>query len=95
MAKQINENISQEGISNINQSTYRAFHSTEKALLIIQNDIASSMDKGMAVGLILLGLYAAFGTIDHSILFEYLKHWYGIDGIVLSPTSVQGNKRFK
>ena len=51
VAKQINEHIDREGISNKNQSAYRAFHSTEMALLKIQNDIASSMDKSTAVGL--------------------------------------------
>ena len=49
MAKQINEHIAQEGISNINQSAYRVFHSTETALLKIQNDIAKSLDQGTAV----------------------------------------------
>ena len=53
------------------------------ALLKIQNDIATSMDKGAAVGLDLLDLSAAFDTIDHSILFNCLHHWYGIDGVVL------------
>ena len=65
VAKQINEHIAHEGISNENQSAYRAFHSTETALLKIQNDIATSMDKGAAVGLVLLDLSAAFDTIDH------------------------------
>ena len=69
VAKQINEHIAHEGISNENQSAYRAFHSTETALLKIQNDIATSMDKGAAVGLVLLDLSAAFDTID---LFIYL-----------------------
>ena len=72
VAKQINEHIAHEGISNENQSAYRAFHSTETALLKIQNDIATSMDKGAAVGLVLLDLSAAFDTIDHSILFNCL-----------------------
>ena len=79
----INEHIAHEGISNENQSAYRVFHSTETALLKIQNDIATSMDKGAAVGLVLLDLSAAFDTIDHSILFNCLQRWYGIDGVVL------------
>ena len=83
MAKQINEHNPHEGISNENQSAYRAFHSTETALLKIRNDIATSMDKGAAVGLVLLDFSASFDTIDHSILFECLQHWYGIDGVVL------------
>ena len=82
VAKQINEHIAHEGISNENQSAYRAFHSTETVLLKIQNDIATSMDKGAAVGLVLLDLSAAFDTTDHSILFNCLQHWYGIDGVV-------------
>ena len=63
MARQINEHIAHEGISNENQSAYRVFHSTETALLKIQNDTATSMDKGPAVGLVLLDLSAAFDTI--------------------------------
>ena len=83
MARQINEHIAYEGISNKNQSAYRVFRSTETALLKIQNDIATSMEKGAAVGLVLLDLSAAFDTIDHSILFNCLQHWYGIDGVIL------------
>ena len=49
MTRQINEHIAREGISNKNQSAYRVFHSTEMAFLKIQNDIATSMDKGAAV----------------------------------------------
>ena len=65
VGKQVNEHIAHEGISNMNQSAYKAFHSTEMALLIIQNDIANLMDKGAAVGLVLLDLSTAFDTIDH------------------------------
>ena len=73
VARQINEHIAHEGISDENQSAYIVFHSTETALLKIQNDIATSVDKGAAVGLVLLGLSAAFNTTDHLILFNCLQ----------------------
>ena len=65
VTRQINEHIAYEGISSENQSAYRVFHSTETALLKLQNDIATSMDKGAAIGLVLLNLSAAFDTLDH------------------------------
>ena len=83
VAKQLNNYIDSEGLSNVNQSTYRRLHSTESALLKIQNDIAASMDSGKAVALTLLDLSAAFDTIDHGILFNSLRDWFGVDGIVL------------
>ena len=58
-------------------------HSTETALLKIQNDIAASMDSGKAVELTLLDLSVAFSTIDHDILFNCLRDWFGVDGSVL------------
>ena len=83
VAKQLNNYIDSEGLSNVNQSTYRRLHSTESALLKIQNDIAASMDSGKAVALTLLDLSAAFDTIDHDILFNSLRDWFGVDGTVL------------
>ena len=81
MAKQLY--INSEGFSNVNQSAYRRLHSTETALLKIKNDIAASMDSGKAVVLTLLDLSAEFSTIDHIILFNCLKDWFGVDGNVL------------
>ena len=54
VAKQLNNYIDSEGLSNVNQSAYRRLHSTESVLLKIQNDIAASMDSGKAVALTLL-----------------------------------------
>ena len=51
------------------------------------------MDKGAAIGLVLLDLSAAFDTIDHSILFNYLLHWYDIDGVVLKWVQSYLNSR--
>ena len=59
VAKQLNEFISYEGLLNVNQSVYKSSHSTETALIKIQNDIAFLVDSGKAVALILLDLSAA------------------------------------
>ena len=51
------------------QSAYRACHSTETALVRVQNNILRTLDQGGAAILVLLDLSAAFDTIDHSILY--------------------------
>ena len=73
-----------EGLLNVNQSAYKSSHSTETTLLKIQTDIALSVDSGKAVALTLLDLSAAFDTIDHSLLYDCLHDWFGLDGTVLS-----------
>ena len=83
VAKQLNEFISHKGLLNVNQSAYKSSHSTETALLKIQNDIAFSVDSGKAVALTLLDLSAALDTIDLSLLYDCLHDWFGLDGTVL------------
>ena len=65
------------------QSTYRKHHSTENALLNIQNDILLNMARGSVTALTLLDLSAAFDTIDHTILLDRLNVYYGISELVL------------
>jgi hypothetical protein len=65
------------------QSAYRAKHSTETALLKIQNDILLELDAGRGVILVLLDLSAAFDTIDHDILVSRLQSRLGISGPAL------------
>ena len=60
------------------QSAYRKFHSSETALLYVQNDILASLDAGHSTALMLLDLSAAFDIIDYSILTHRLQHWFGI-----------------
>ena len=65
------------------QSAYWKFHSTETALLKIQNDVLCSMDHGGVTLLVLLDLSAAFDTVDHHLLLSRLKTKLGLSGTVL------------
>ena len=62
------------------QSAYKEFHSTETALLRVQNDILCSLDQTKSVILLLLELSAAFDTVDHVILLSRLSNRFGCKG---------------
>ena len=66
------------------QSAYKAFHSTESALLRIQNDLLSAMDIKQGSFLVLLDLSAAFDTVDHDILLHRIQTRLGIGGTALT-----------
>lgn len=55
-------------------SGLRVGHSTETSLLKVISDLPLADDSGLLSVLILLGLTAAFDTLDYSILFEHLKN---------------------
>jgi len=46
----------------------------------VQNDILHSLDRGESTVLMMLDLLAAFDTIDHKTLLDWLDHLYGIAG---------------
>ena len=66
------------------QTAYRACLSTETALLRVLNDLLTAGDDGQVSLRTLLDLSAAFGSIDHDILFHRLKHVFGIQNSALS-----------
>ena len=65
------------------QAAYQEFHSTETALLRVQNDILRAIDDKKEVILVLLGLSAAFDTIDHNNLLSRLQTQYGFTDTVI------------
>jgi hypothetical protein len=66
------------------QSSYKTGHSTETALIRIQDDMCKSIDEGNAIILLLLDLSSAFDTVDHNILIKRLENYYGIKDLALS-----------
>ena len=60
------------------QSAYRAFHSTETAVLKVYSDVVDAIDGGDVVLLGMLDLSTAFDTADHDILMERLCRTHGI-----------------
>ena len=81
---QLNHHLSTSNLFETYQSAYRRLHSTETALLKVQNDILIALDNKQAVVLLLLDLSAAFDTVCHTTLLKLLKSRYGITGKVLT-----------
>ena len=66
------------------QSAYRAYHSTETAILRVMSDILLALDSGDIAVLTLLDLSAAFDSVDHATLLQRLRTSYGLGGSVLA-----------
>ena len=78
---QLVNHLDKNGLYELFQSAYRQLHSTETALLRVQNDIlqAAVDSRGGAI-LVLLDLSAAFDTVDHEKLIRTLDTYCGIKG---------------
>ena len=55
------------------QSAYKPYHSTETALMLVQNDLLHASDRLQGVMLVLLDMSAAFDIVDHDILITRLE----------------------
>ena len=81
VAAQVTSHLSENGLLECFQSAYKIGHSTESALLRVQNDILRSIDDGKSVVLLMLDLSAAFDTVDHQTLLHRLSNRFGIHGV--------------
>ena len=73
VAQQLNEHLMLNNLQEPYQSAYRAGHSTETALLRIQNDIVKAVGEQKVVLLTMIDLSAAFDTVNHECLLSMLK----------------------
>ena len=87
MASQLKAYMDYNDLHDPLQSAYKTAHSTESALLKVQNDILRTVDHGGVVVLVLLDLSAAFDTIDHSILLDRMRHQLGINLFISDPAN--------
>ena len=81
---QLEKYITENNLMPPHQSAYRKRHSTETALIKIQNDIMCGIDDGQVAFLFLLDLSAAFDTLDHEILLHRLHNDFGITRTALA-----------
>ena len=65
------------------QSAYRQHHYTETTLLKVTDDILKTLDSHNEVVLVMLDLSAAFDTLDHTLLVERLRSYFGFSGTAL------------
>ena len=82
VCNQITQYTGTTGMAEKFQSAYRAFPSTETALIKVKDDILRAIDNQRITCLILLDLSAAFDTVSHLLLLNRLKHHFGIQGTV-------------
>ena len=75
------------------QNAYRKNFSTETAILNTCDNIWTSMENNKLTSIICLDLSAAFDTVNHSILLEVMRTYFGIADMVLDCISYYLRKR--
>jgi len=83
VVKQLMNYLSDNHLLPDRQSAYRAFHSTETAVLRVLSDILLALDSGNLAMLTLLDLSAAFDSVDHATLLRWLQLSYILGGTVI------------
>ena len=83
IAARLSSHFSSHNLMSKLQSAYSKFHSSETALLYVQNDILASLDGSHSTALLVLDLSIAFDTIGHSILTHHLQFRFGISSTTL------------
>ena len=81
MATQVTKYLTENDLLDLFQSACRAGHRTETALTRVKHDNDMVMDEGKGVILVMLDLSAAFDTINHGILIQWLENCCAVTGL--------------
>jgi Reverse transcriptase (RNA-dependent DNA polymerase) len=76
--------LTEHNLLNSFQSAYTKRHSTETALLAVYDYLIRASSQQKVFCFCLLDLFAAFDTIDHSILLERVSSWFILSGTALN-----------
>ena len=87
VSKQLTTFLEEHSLLPKHQSSFRARHSTETALLKVLSDILSAADHGDVTLLWLLDMSDNFDMVDHDILLHHLEESFGLSGSVLDRLS--------
>lgn len=75
---QLNKHFLEHSLLPDYQSAYRAFYSTETALMRLHHDILQRMEHQQLTAFVALDLSAAFDTVNHDVLLQVLKARFGV-----------------
>ena len=91
VAIQLTDHVMAHHLDETFQSAYKNFHSTETALVRVQNDILCAIDNNESVILLLLGLFWALffiSSIYHPLLISSSSTSYSIIYTLMIPTLI-------
>ena len=74
----LTNHINENNLYGKTQSAYRKYHSTETALLKVQNDILLELDKGKYVAMVMIDVLAAFYTVEQHALLARFEIDFGL-----------------
>ena len=87
VATQLTDHVMKHHLDETFQSAYKKSHSTETALVRVQNDILCAIDNNESAILLLLDSSAALDTVDHSLLLSRLLERFGVNGTAVDGLS--------
>ena len=87
VSQQLHQYLADNDLLPRNQSAYRRHHSTEATMLRVLSDVLTAADAQQVTLFGLLDLSAAFDYVDHQLLLQRLRRYFGFTETVLAWTT--------